>query len=609
MTKIKKLPQNIVNLIAAGEVVERPASALKELIENSIDAQADKIIVRIGKAGVEYIEVEDNGVGMTEDDAIMAFEQHATSKIQTEEDLNHIYTLGFRGEALASISSVCQELVIETKSKDNTAIKAIKNNLGISTKISQKVDIGAIIRVNGLFENIPARKKFLKSEQVEFKHISQTFINTALPHLNIHFELWHNDKEIYKLTKVNNFKDRIFEIWGNTISKHIFEPVEYSSPGLKITAFLGSTEVGRKGGDIQYIFVNKRCISNKTIYQAAQQAYRGFLHKDLKPTYYYFIDLDASEVDVNIHPRKNEVRFNNSQIIFQAIYSITRKTLENKTKNLITETLSQEIQENVPNVYFKSNSSNLISKDTSRYTEYNESRSSYISEKKAKPTVADALSFTRILIEQPANEEMSLSLKKSQSNFSAIQIFNTYILFEKDDKLIFVDQHAAAEKITFEKLYSNYGAIKTKPLLVPEIINLKKHEKDEILNRKEELSKSGIILEDFGGESIQILEIPEIIEKIDTSYYLHEILNPGNDFEKSFDKGEYANLTYEAYILLATEACHGSIRAGQKLSAEEMRNILNELLKLKNPYNCPHGRPVMWELDRTEIEKNFKRKL
>ncbi len=634
MSKIKKLPQNLVNLIAAGEVVERPASALKEILENAIDAKSTKIVVRIENAGNQLIQVEDNGVGMDQADALMAFEQHATSKISTEEDLNKIYTLGFRGEALASISSVCQKLNIETKQENGQATKVTNSNGSLTQEESAKTSTGTILSVYGLFENIPARKKFLKNEATEFKHIAQTFINTAIPNLDIHFELWHNNKEIYKLTKVTNFKDRIFEIWGNTISKHIFEPVEYNSTGLKVTAFLGSTEVGRKSGDIQYVFVNNRCINNKTIYQAAVEGYRGFLHKDLKPTYFYFLQVDPAEVDVNIHPRKNEVRFNNNQLIFQAIYTITKKTLENSSKQALTQAINSENNQS-DNLYKYESSLNRSTSDTltspntftpvQKIASYmpkvasDPNSTSYLQKSYSKPTVQDALSFTRMLIEKdsttssnsftPENTEIVDTPLTNIQNLNPLQVFNTYIVFEKGEDVIFVDQHAAAEKINFERLYKSYGAIKTKPMLVPEIVSLKKFEKEELLSRKEELAKSGIIIDDFGSDTVQVLEIPEILEKLDVTNYIQEILNPSNEFSKTFNKDEYNNLTYEAYILIATQACHGSIRAGQKLSIEEMKKILLDLLSLKNPYNCPHGRPVMWQLERSEIEKSFKRKI
>jgi len=361
-----------------------------------------------------------------------------------------------------------------------------------------------------------------------------------------------------------------------------------------------------KSGDIQYTFVNGRCINNKTIYQAAQEGYRGFLHRDLKPTYFYFLEVDPAEVDVNIHPRKNEVRFNNSQQIFQTVYSLTKKSLESSSKQLITENITSGQASKNSYEYIPRTKPTQFQSSPSNSGAY--SGSSYIPVQRSRPTIQDALSFTRLLVEKN-DDSQSAQINNYSQNLNPFQIFNTYLVFEKEDKVIFIDQHAAAEKIIFEKLYQNFGSIKTKPMLFGEVVTLKKHEKIEILARKAELAKSGIIIEDFGGDTIQVLEIPEIIEKIDITYYIHEILNPTNEFEKTYNKEEYNNLTLESYILLATEACHGSIRAGQKLSTEEMKRILADLLLLKNPYNCPHGRPVMWELDREDIEKNFKRKL
>lgn len=643
MANIRLLPQNLINLIAAGEVVERPASVLKELLENSIDAESSKIIVNLKDFGNELIEVKDNGVGMDLENAKLAFKQHATSKISSEDDLEKILSFGFRGEALASISSVAEKVELQTKTDKDNPVKLIIENNSEKLEASPRTERGTTISIHNIFKNIPARKKFLKSNAVELKHLTETFLNTALPLLNIHFEIYHNEKLIYQLTKTESFQNRVFEIWGKNVASNLFESktLEINSNDnskLKITGYFGKPEIAKRSYNLQYTYVNNRFVINKITGAAVIDAYKGFIHRDLKPAYFLFIETDPSKVDVNIHPRKTEVRFINSQEVFKYTYSLTKKTLENSTRTIINYTLKegdsdhnfelsggsqQNADPNVASATSKGVNSedfapDLIKKSSEPNFLVKDSGSTY-SFKFKKPSfkVQEALSFTKSLLEDSeiSEEDEKRDNYENQNlevTFDKVaQIFNTYIIFEREGKLIFIDQHASAEKILFEKLYNNLGELKTKPLLIPEIVDLSQHDKALVLERREELKNIGIIIEDFGGESIQVLEIPEPIERLDIKDYIDEIVNSNTDLEKTYeaDKKSYSKLNREVYMMLATAACHGSIRAGQKLEKQEMISIIKSLLKLENPYNCPHGRPTMWQLDKYEIEKNFRRNL
>ncbi len=636
MNKIRILPQNLINLIAAGEVVERPSSVLKELLENSIDAESSKIIVNIKDYGNELIEVKDNGVGMDQENAKMAFKQHATSKINNEEDLHKILSFGFRGEALASISSVAERVELQSKIENGEAVKLTIENTKEDFAKSTQTEKGTKISIYNIFKNIPARKKFLKSNAVELKHLTETFLNIALPHLNIHFELYHNDRLVYRLTKAESFKNRVFEAFGKQTASNLFEMKTFDNGQIKITGYFGKPEIGKKSYNFQYTYVNRRFVINKIVATAVLEAYKGFIHKDLKPAYFLFIEIDPSQIDVNIHPRKTEIRFLNSQEIFRYVYSLCRKTLETSTKSIITDTL----QDNFDSENRQDSASNDFFGHTTQKPSFlaNDKTSNYSFKQKApKGKVQEALSFTKNLIDSSKSQNFQEFLNSDSEEKKALyndkneaiiqgsdsqitqqemkydkvfQLFNTYILFEKDNKLIMLDQHASAEKILFERLYLNLGELKTKPLLIPEILELKRHDKELLLEKKEELKNIGIILEDFGQDSIQILEIPEAVENIDIQDYIDEVLNMNTDLEKTYEseKDIYPKLNKEVYMLLATTACHGSIRAGQKLEREEMVSIIKNLLTLKNPYNCPHGRPTIWQLERSEIEKNFKRR-
>lgn len=598
MGKIHKLSQNLINLIAAGEVVERPASALKELLENSIDAKSDLIIVKLEEFGLKSISVKDNGVGMDRSDALMAFEQHATSKLNSEEELNQISTMGFRGEALASISSVAEEIEILTKQKNSEAVHlSIRQTIHSDLPAIQS-DNGTIINVKSIFENIPARKKFLKTPQTELRYLVDTFINIALPYLNIHFELYHNNKLIHKLTKTDNLKNRVYEIWGKT-AKGLFEESFFDSSDIKIKGIFGNSDSGRKSSPIQYTYINNRYVINKTISSAINEGYNGFINRELKPTYFIFLEINPDLVDINVHPRKLEVRFSKPDEVFRSTLALTRKTLEKNTRSIIQNSLTEVPQ--TPSIMNIKNHSNHFQK--SAY-----SPSSNIRIDISKPKIEEALNFNSEFAKSRFDQTESFV----NQSYKPYQVFNTYIVIEKDDRLIFIDQHAAAEKITFEKLINNLGKLPQKPLLFPEIIELNDNHKRLVLEKREDLQKIGFSIEDMGPGAIQITDVPEMLSKFDIHEYISKIIDPDDDIENNFNQFETYNgvhLTKDIYLLLATTACHSSIRAGQKLSEIEMNNITSQLTTLTNPYNCPHGRPVLWELSKYEIEKNFRRKI
>jgi DNA mismatch repair protein MutL len=628
MSKIHLLPQKLINLIAAGEVVERPSSALKEILENAIDAKATQITVTLEEYGNKLIEVADNGIGMNKEDAGLSLVQHATSKINSEDDLNNINTLGFRGEALASISEVAEKLIIDTKAEDALGVTIIKSDDSINIEKSNKSSRGTTVSVHNLYMNVPARKKFLKTPQTELKNLLSTFINIALPHTDIHFECYHDKKLIYRLTKTDNIKDRIFEIFGKDVAKNLYEVKGFESNLCKVDALIGTPEIAKKSSPTQYVFINGRFIINKTISSAVIEAYSGFIHRELKPTYFLFIHIDPSLIDVNIHPRKLEINIANPQEMFRTIYSIVRKTIERETKSIISNSITEQREsESAGNAYrlpndniYKSNSFiNDIAKDSS-------GKSYKLGSKEIVPKshmIKQALSFSEALIRPDSTETGSDRSPEDQNSYplgnswrmtqgqSLTQYFNTYIVYEKENELVFIDQHAAAEKITFEKLVLNLGSVQTKPLLIPEVIELNQHDKLSVLEKLEDLKKIGIIISDFGGNTIQVSEIPEALNNLNLKEYIEGAIDPDNQMDAMFNDyhNTYPNLTKEMYLLLATTACHGSIRAGQKLTTIEMESIVNNLNQLKNPYNCPHGRPVMFIMSRGELEKNFRRKI
>lgn len=602
MSKIKVLPKELINQIAAGEVVERPASVIKELIENSIDAGSSKIIIKIQDAGKTLIEIEDDGVGMNKDDAELALIQHATSKISDLNDLYSISTLGFRGEALASISSVSGETIIDTKSEGNDSAKAVYKDSKIDIEKSARAVVGTKISIHNLFENVPARKKFLKVDATEKKHIYEMFLSEAFPFLDIHFELWSDDKLVYKLTKTDSIKNRIFEVYG----KELTENSDYFSAevnNIKISGILGNTFLGRKTQKVGNIYINNRAVKSNLINSAVSKGYEGRLHRDLKPSYILFLEINPADVDVNIHPRKLEVKFNDERTIFSTVFNFVSKNLDKKDKEQFNDSanLRTEIEfNNKPTNIVKREQVSIKPRKTgSVQSSFNFNKSLYNNLKIDNTQVES--------FEAPTQTDAPYQVDNIKSFH---QIFNTYITFELNNEVWFVDQHAAAEKVLFEKLMEQNTEIQTRPLLIPEVVDLdSKIDKERLLSDKDDFKKLGFGFEDFGDNSVQVFEVPELSS-----------INSFHDAVSDFLKDEkelgilYSSeiestykITKEQYLRIATTACHSAIRAGQVLNQEEMKNLVNDVLILKSIPNCPHGRPIYWRLSKSKIENNFNR--
>ncbi|MDQ6985137.1 MAG: DNA mismatch repair endonuclease MutL [Candidatus Dojkabacteria bacterium] len=608
MSKINKLEKEIINKIAAGEVVERPASVIKELIENSIDAKASKIIINIENNGEDLIEIVDNGKGMNREDAIKSVELHATSKITNEKDLSYISSHGFRGEALASISSVSEEFTIDTKTAGYEAVTVYLRNEELRADISNKTIEGTTISIRNLFGNVPARKKFLKASKTEMKQIINSFLQTSLPYIKVHFELFHDGNLIHRLTKTESIENRLFDAFGKNFLNTLFITNESTDSDLKTRCLISKPESAPKKATIQYIYLNNRFIGSKTINAAVSQAFTGFIHRDLRPNFIIFIKIDPSKIDINVHPRKLEVKFEDESLVFKRIYSHVRSILEKETKRIIKDKIEDSNELNLSKYKNISEPRKDFSvKESSRSYSPTSQSNNYINESKDK-IVKQSMSFSKLLLDESiSNTEASLDQKIS--NYNPKQIFNTYILIEKDNDAVFIDQHAASEKIYFEKLIAQYKTknIKSKSLLVPEIVEFNNtNSKNIILESREELAKLGVVIENLDSKSIQVTEVPEIFKKMDLSDTFKEILEEDQDIVATFESGNL-DISKSIYLKLATISCHGSIRAGQILNTEEMNSLINELLTLDNPYNCPHGRPTIWSISKTQLESNFKR--
>lgn len=615
MGKIKILDEKTVKLIAAGEVVERPASVLKEILENSLDAGADRIIVNLKEGGKELIEVIDNGAGMDSADAIMAFSMHATSKIEHGDDLLAISSYGFRGEALASIAAVSTIKLSTFNGEESAGIFAEHGQ--IANQPGAKFDQGTQIRVENLFSNLPARAKFLRSTPTELTNCQEVFIALALSRTDVDWSLSHNDRELLRLPQTSNLQERIFAIWPDFGRKSYV--YEWTRGNLKISAALGSPEAARKDRKQQYLLVNGRAVQDRTVQKAISEAYRGFIHRDLQPAYVIHLQLPAQEVDVNVHPRKLEVKFAEPQAVYMAVLTSVRDQLEQKTKQSMSERLagSSDVFTPAPEPEIAFKSPISAEKSSSQYKSpysHGKGNSQLLKQHSFEWSHSSPSSQTTLQRAAEVAPERETQGSKEISPFYGInpwQLWGTYIVYELNQQLVVVDQHAAAEKVRYEKLRAQLGHPQIQKLLVPDIVELLPEIKSAALANADTLSKLGLELSDFGGTSIQVTGKPAPTPHLDVKHMLEELFTDSSKLNiersDSDDLTDWEQTNPKLHLLIATTACHGSIRAGQLLTVQEMRQLLQDLAQCKYPYNCPHGRPVSWQLTRRELEQNFKR--
>lgn len=595
--KLNTLPQEIVNQIAAGEVIERPASVVKELIDNSIDAKADKIQIKIENGGIDLIEVSDNGIGIEEKNLEGVFKPHTTSKISSLEDLNTLLTMGFRGEALSTILSVSDiNLVSKYINSDIASEITFKSFNDFSIKKAAR-ESGTSIIVKNIFGKVPARKKFLKTPQTEYKKILDILFPYFLIYPNIHFTVIKDGKVAIDLKSLNNskentvVKERIQEILKEDFVIRMLK-VFYDGSGMKVTGLVGHPSDHQKRVNHQYMFVNRRPIWDSGIGRAILQGYERYIPFGERVPYILLIDIRPDLIDVNVHPRKEEIRFLNPFRAYSEVEEAVKKTLSS------TMSYRNENDFLVHEVHgFKDIDS--AQTESKKYTQRN------ITFKPVQSgSVRDSLLFSKEVLsdtgytkDEPTNKEENFEFR------NIFQIFNKYIVIEfLNDTLWIVDQHAAAERIMFEKLKNIKSKdIDKQTMLVPINVKFSINELEVLRELKNFFSELGIEYT-VGKDCININSVP--VEFV------------GSDFEKIFDEifglsddihNIVKNINKLREDILATISCHGSVRSGQFLHREEMIDIYRKLIKCQNPYSCPHGRPAVWKLKLSDIDSNFER--
>lgn len=606
LNHIKKLPKSLINKIAAGEVVERPSSVIKELVENSLDANANEITIKIEAGGTKLIEVADNGIGMNSDNAVLAFEQHATSKISSIEDLESLYTLGFRGEALASIGSVSEASIHSYDGETTPVLVKYSENIPTS-ELGQGRKKGTTVSIRNLFNNIPARKKFLRQEQTEYKYIVTTFLNLAIANNQTSFRLIKDGKTAYEFNKTPNIKDRITQVFPAFKDQLI--PIYYDSPEIRISGFIGHPSTSRRDKNHQFLYVNKRPVSDRLISKAIKDGFSTTLMNHMHPSFFIFLDINPDLVDVNIHPRKQEVRFNNTSQIYTAILHSVEKSLSNSLKENLQDTLAPTKQPNEFN--FKNKRSDSYSyKPVQSGNSFNTTGGP----KKIKDSIdftKSILSASEITDTKPLDNTSERDTRftlDSKDSFTILQVLNTYLIVEREGKILIIDQHAADERIKFEQIKNtleNKSKLKQQDLLIPESISISEQQSIIANQYIEDFEKLGFKILITKNNKLEVSQIPILLSKTNIKETIEEIMSEleetdgvsTNAFEQAKNK------------ILASLACHGSIRAGRTVHSSEAKKLISDLFDCKLPYSCPHGRPIIWELSRYEIEKQFKRKI
>jgi len=581
MSKIKILPEILSNKIAAGEVVERPASVVKELVENALDADSTRIIIEVEKGGRSLIRVSDNGSGMNRDDALLAPERYATSKIYKDEDLFAINTLGFRGEALPSIAAVSKFCLVTRDQTSQAGTEVIVEG-GTIKKVSQVgAPLGTMVTVRQLFFNMPARRKFLKTVNTEMGHIADTVSSMALGRPDIQFRLIHNGKIIKNWSATGDDVGRVVDVLGKDIKNNL-NKIEFTSDFLTVQGWISFPRITRSTSRGIYLYVNHRFVRNRVIQHALFQGYGSRLMKGQFPVAVLFINVPFDRVDVNVHPTKHEVKFAEQKKIHDAVTGVVAKRLQ----------LTDQPEWSGPGVQ-KSRLSTEQPGISEPAVDFG------ISEKEIQSR------YPASSIQHPASSiQTKLWARKNFGDLKVIgQFHDTYILCESAEGLVLIDQHAAHERIIFEQLKNRSPASKksSQKLLIPETIDLGYREAKILEELIPGLNELGMEIEPFGGDTFVIKSVPTLLDNKEVKPLVIEIV------EKMAQIGFTAGLEKAMDQCLILMACHGAIRANQKLSDEQIKGLLDQLDQCDQPSNCPHGRPTWISWSIKDLEKSFKR--
>ncbi len=582
MGRIVVLDENMVNMIAAGEVIERPASVVKELVENSIDAGATKITIAVEDGGRKLISVTDNGRGMDAEDLSSAFEPHTTSKIKTSEDLRAISTLGFRGEALASIASVAQVKAV-SRIGDQLAGHSIEIDCGSKSEVMPtSADVGTTIAVRDIFYKLPARRKFLKSANTEMAHITERFTRIALANTSIELALVHNGRDIYRLNADQGVRSRIAELFSPEIADALLE-TKSDEKGLRITAYLGRPAIAATSNRLQFIFLNGRFIRDKFISHAIKEAYRGSIDPSRYPAAFIFIHMPYEDYDVNVHPTKIEVRFYNANLVHSQILGCIREKLLATDLDTVARAPQQ------------------TASPFRRDSRIAEAMEEFF--KRHRPAGQRHLGFTNSGTYSGHISQLAQAQQDTFVDRKFMQVHDSFIVAESDDGMVIIDQHALHERITYEHLKKRVqdSPLESQKLLVPESVQLTKAQTDILENNAELIDKLGIEIVPFGPKTVAIQSFPVLLSKAEPADFVRDLIDILSE------KGDTLDGDTLLDEVLHMAACKAAIKAGQKLTDGEIEQLLADKETVEHSSHCPHGRPATIKFTVTELEKQFKR--
>lgn len=641
MPQIALLSQETIDKIAAGEVIERPSSVVKELVENAIDAGSSAVTVEIKEGGISFIRISDNGCGIEKEQIPLAFLRHSTSKIKSVEDLFTVTSLGFRGEALSSIAAVSQvELITKTNGDFTGSRYLIEGSKEVSLEEIGAPD-GTTFIIRNLFYNTPARKKFLKSAQTEGTYIHELMQRMILSHPDVAFKFIMNNQVKLQSSGNGNIKDIIYHLYGRDITKALL-PIAHESELFKVSGFIGKPMISRGNRGYELYFVNGRFIRSQILSKAIEDAFKPFLMQHQYPFTVLYFEIDSSLLDVNVHPTKMELRFSNQQELYREVQSILSAVLVHRDiipevpvdtpkKN---EMEAPKIEKVMPEPFEQKRLEEIrkaVRKDSPYEVKYPdrqpERRETWHaqSQPEHKPPVKEQLHASGVTgtekelakeayvlreeetygAKPEGSYEQGSFLKEEEMAKQKIigQLFDTYWLVEYNDRLFIVDQHAAHEKVMYEKLKKQFEKkeFTSQAISPPIVITLSMREAETLERFKEQFTKLGFEIEHFGGAEYSICGVPGNLYRLNTKDVLIEMLDELTD-------GISERATADVILdKIASMSCKAAVKGSQRLSLPEMEQLMKDLMKLDNPYNCPHGRPTIIAMSKYEIEKKFKR--
>jgi DNA mismatch repair protein MutL len=615
MQKIKRLSPHEAQKIAAGEVVERPANIVKELLENSIDAGATHITLYAEQAGKVLLRLTDNGCGMSYDDARLCIEPHATSKINSIDDLETLATFGFRGEALASIAAVSKVILITKQAEDEQGIRLAVENGVISDESLVSCNTGTEIIINDLFYNIPARKKFLKTNETEWRLIQQLMHAFCLDYPHVHFKLLHDEREILNCPPTDTVINRATQIWGHGFSGSLLAIDRYSyDRGIIVSGAISNQHYFRYDRGSIFFFVNRRWVKNIQLSKALLKGYLNILPKDHFPAGFIFIEIDTTSIDVNIHPKKEEIQFLHPRIVENAVFDVVKKRLElHLSQQLGSVTQKQAV------AVWPAHSTNI---DQQPFIQYSPATQSFDFDAPVffQPNLSIERSEQRSIVmpvqsgqrdQQKNNNEtvnQSTLLEKTEQVDHIYHIIGqfkqTYIIIENSDGLMLIDQHAAHERILYELFSQRFSDVATVQLLFPQLITLPRDTITLLEPYLDIFTSNGIDIEVFNLEQLIVRATPVHMK----DHSLDDLVQQAAGWIV-----EYQDVPRDQFFKKINEqmhtqmACKAAVKAGDELSSEQMQQLVRDLSVTENRITCPHGRPTSWTISLTEIERKFKR--